>query len=329
MHCFVIFKKLPPYTGGRAPGFSEVMMNTTVVYLDKLLFGNLFIDSVLLWSAGRLSQVRARHYRILTGAFLGSVYSLSLFLPGTDFLSSFYVKFAVSLVMVLAAYGPLPPRKFALCLSFFYLVSFASGGMVMGISYFFSQGGGAGQVQNFYAVINRFFWPGLLAAILLLWAGSACLPGYFKKRQRLEDMKLAVTIYFGGRGVTVRGLIDTGNSLCDPVTGEPVVVVEHNAIRDVLPGPVREFESCAGDAIAAIERLMGTPWSGRLRLIPFQSLGSEGGILLGIRPDRVEFIRDRRIQKVEKVVIGIHGRRLNAGEEYNAIINPSLLERAI
>ncbi|MFZ5647221.1 MAG: sigma-E processing peptidase SpoIIGA [Bacillota bacterium] len=304
-------------------------MTTTVVYLDKLFFGNLLVNGVILWSAGRLSQVRARHYRILMGALLGSAYSVALFLPGADYLFSFYAKFAVSLLMVGAAFAPVPPRRFILCLSFFYAVSFALGGMVMGISYFFSHTAVPGQVNSYFKAISRHLWPGLLAGLMLLLASVAVLPRYFKNRQGIEAMKMPVTIHLNGRRVTVKGLVDTGNSLCDPVTGEPVVVVEHSAIKDVLPGPMKEADAFAGDAVSVIESMMNTPWSGRLRLIPFQSLGNDHGILLGIKPDRVEFVKDSRVQKVEKVVIGIHGRRLDAGEGYNALINPSLLERVI
>jgi stage II sporulation protein GA (sporulation sigma-E factor processing peptidase) len=123
--------------------------------------------------------------------------------------------------------------------------------------------------------------------------------------------------------------VDTGNSLCDPVSGDPVVVVEHSAISHLLPGPMQDPGVCAGDAIAVIERMIDTPWAGRLRLIPFQSLGNDRGILLGIKPDRVEIVRDSRVLKVDKVVVGVHGRSLDAGKDYNAIINPSLLDRAI
>ncbi|MCL6479462.1 MAG: sigma-E processing peptidase SpoIIGA [Peptococcaceae bacterium] len=304
-------------------------MYSSVVYLDKLFLGNLLVNGLLLWSAGRLSRIRVKYHRLLIGSSLGSLYSLAFFLPGMEQFFSFYVKIAVSLVMVAAAFAPLPPKKFGLCLSFFYLVSFAAGGMVIGFSYLVSHAGGFVQINNFLAIVNRYLWPGLLLTLLVLWAGVAVLPGYFKGRQRIEALRLPVTIYFEGRAAVVRGLVDTGNSLCDPVSGEPVVVVEHNAIRDVLPDPMKELAACTGNAIEVIERMMGTPWSSRLRLIPFHSLGSDRGILLGIKPDRVEFLRDSRIQRVDRVVIGIHGHRLDAGEEYNAIINPSLLDRAI
>lgn len=304
-------------------------MNTTVIYLDKVFIGNLLVNGLIIWAAGRLSQVRVNFYRVLIASCLGSLYSLAFFLPGADRFFTLYAKAAVSLVIMAAAFAPLPPRRFLICLAFFYLVSFATGGIVIGFSYLVSQSGGMGQISDFIAVLNAHLWPGIFLALALVWVGVAVLPGYLRGRQRIEAVKMPVTIYFNGRGVTVRGLVDTGNSLCDPVSGEPVVVVEHSAIRDVLPGPMKEPEACTGNAIGVIESMIGTPWSGRLRLIPFQSLGSDRGILLGLKPDRVEFVRDSRVQKVEKVVVGIHGRRLDSAKDYNAIINPSLLDRAI
>jgi stage II sporulation protein GA (sporulation sigma-E factor processing peptidase) len=304
-------------------------MTATVVYLDKLFIGNLLADSLILWAAGRLSQIKVKGYRIMIGSVIGSLYSLALFLPGTEYLLGFPLKFAVSLLMITASFAPLPPRKLALCTAFFYLVSFVSGGAVIGISYFLSQTGGVERITGFSAIISRHIWWGLIFAMAAIWAGVAVLPRYFKSRQGLLSMKLAMTIFLEGKGVTVRGLIDTGNSLCDPVSGEPVVVVDYSALKDLLPGPMKDSGACSADAVAMMEKMMDTSWSGRLRLIPFQSLGNDRGLLLGIKPDRVEFVWDSRKLKVEKVIIGLHGKRLDAGRDYNAIINPALLERTI
>jgi len=304
-------------------------MSVTVVYLDKLFIGNLLADSLILWAAGRLSQIRVKPYRIIIGSCIGSLYSLALFLPGTDYLLGFPVKFTVSLLMLAASFAPLPPRKLAACMAFFYLVSFVSGGAVIGISYFISQSGGVKGISGFAEVISQHSWSGFILAMAIIWVGVAVLPRYFKKRQGFLSNKLAITIFMEGQRVTVRGLIDTGSSLCDPVTGEPVVVVEHSALKDLLPVPMKDTGACTGNAISLIESMMDTSWSDRLRLIPFQSLGSDRGILLGIKPDRVEYTWDSRMLKVEKVVIGVHGKRLDAGDEYNAIINPALFELSV
>lgn len=304
-------------------------MSVAVVYLDKLFIGNLLVNYLILWVAGGLGRIQVKHFRIIISSSVGSFYSLALFLPGTEYFFTIYSKIAVSLIMLLIAFAPLPPIKFLTCMAFFYLVSFTSGGMVIGFGYFISDADWFWQIANFYEIVNRHLLPALFLVLLVLWTAVAVLPRYIKAKQGFEAMRQPITIFFDGRGVTVRGLVDTGNSLCDPVSGEPVVVVEHRAIRDLLPEPMKECEICAGDAIAVIEKMMGTPWSGRLRLIPYHSIGNDGGILLGIKPDRVEFVRDSQIHKIEKVVIGVNGRRLDAGEEYNAIINPVLFDRAV
>ena len=304
-------------------------MNTAVVYLDKVFIGNLLMNGLLLWAAGRFTQIKIKNYRIILGAGLGSLYALAFFLPGAELFYTFYMKIVVSLIMVAVAFAPVPPRRFIQCLCFFYLVSFTAGGVVIGFSYLANETGGVGPIQNFVAIVNKYLWSGLLLTLALLWASVAVLPRFFQGRQRIEAVKMLITIYFEGKGVTVRGLVDTGNSLCDPISGEPVVVVEHDAIKEVLPGPMQEQEACDGDAICVIEKMMETPWSVRLRLIPFQSLGNDRGILLGIKPDRIEFVKDSRVQRVDQVIIGIHNRNLDSARDYHAIINPSLLDRAI
>ncbi|MFZ5596352.1 MAG: sigma-E processing peptidase SpoIIGA [Bacillota bacterium] len=300
-------------------------MNTTVVYLDKFLLGNLLVDWIILWAAGRLGRIRVKYHRLLLGAIIGSLYSLALFLPGTDSLSPFYVKFVVSLVMMLAAFAPVSPRMFFACLFFFYVVSFAVGGTVIGVSYFLSQSGGIARMYNLTGLVNRYLWPVLLLALAAVWAGVDLVPGFFKGRNRFEAMKLSVTIYMEGRGITVRGLVDTGNSLRDPVTGEPVLVVEYGAIKDLLPEPMRVENAYSGNGASVIEKMAGSRWSGRIRLIPFRSLGNDSGMLLGIKPDRIEFIHESRVRKVDRVIVAIHGKKFDRGEEYNAIVNPAVL----
>ncbi|MEW6424844.1 MAG: sigma-E processing peptidase SpoIIGA, partial [Bacillota bacterium] len=54
-----------------------------VVYLDQVFLGNLLMNYLILWSAGRLSNARTCAFRLALAAGLGSLYSLLTFLPGT------------------------------------------------------------------------------------------------------------------------------------------------------------------------------------------------------------------------------------------------------
>ncbi len=303
-------------------------MNTTVVYLDKVFVGNLLVNGLILWASGRFGQVKVKKPRLLLGAGAGAAYSLLLFIPGFDWLFSFFIKILVSLIMLAIVFLPLPPRRFIRCLCFFYLISFMAGGSVIGFSQLLNRGMGVDSIGSYITIVNRFLLPGLIFALVLIWIGVELLPKYLKSRHRLEAAKIPITIYLNGKSISLKGLLDTGSSLCDPVTGDPVLVVEHDAIKEVLPVSMKNNDCCK-DAIKVIEEMAGTEWAGRLRLILFQSLGSERGLLLGIKPDKVVFVKDSKVQEVEKVVVCIHGRILDAGHDYNAIINPSMLDNAI
>ena len=75
-------------------------------------------------------------------------------------------------------------------------------------------------------------------------------------------------------------LRDSGNSLTDPFTGEPVLVAQYDAVKKLLP--------CAlprpADPAAPMTRLQAQGVG--CRLIPYHALGSSG-MLLAVRCDRV------------------------------------------
>lgn len=303
-------------------------MTLEVVYLDKIFIGNLAMNYVILWFAGKFGQVRAGRLRLLAGAGLGSLYAILMFFPGTRQYFSFYVKIVVSLLMVAAAFAPLPPRRMLVCLGFFYLGSFALGGMVMGFSYLVYQGGYFSGAKYVMEIMDRYMMPGLPLAVLCIWLVTRLIPKYMRSKIKKDSFRLPVTIHLWGKRTVVNSLVDTGNNLTDPVTGVPVMVVEYAAVRDILPEPMRLAIEKYGDGMGVVSALSQTDWTERLRLIPFRSLGNDKGLLLGIRPDRVEIESESGIKAVDRLVLAIHNSRLDPGSAYRALLHPDLLDKA-
>ena len=124
--------------------------------------------------------------------------------------------------------------------------------------------------------------PALLGlSFFLFWAAfSVFLRGSGKKQEREI---LDVEISFRGRSVRIRALRDTGNSLCDPLSGAGVMVMSPTAAEELfrpyealldLRDPA-ELLACAGETDAL---------RGQLRLIPYSAVGSKG-FLAAFRPD--------------------------------------------
>jgi stage II sporulation protein GA (sporulation sigma-E factor processing peptidase) len=301
-------------------------MGESVVYLDKVFIGNLVVNYVILRVAGHLAGVRGGRVRLLLAAGLGSLYAVLMFLPGTGDYFYFFVKIAVSLVMVGMAYAPLPPRRFMACLGFFYLGSFLLGGMVLGFSYLIYRGGYLSGAKNVLAIIDRYLWPALFLAVPVMLMAARLAPAAVRRRFAKDNLKLPVTICLWGKKVVVEGLVDTGNSLSDPISGVPVMVVEYAAVRDILPTPLNAAVELYGDSMLVVSAMAETPWNNRLRLIPFRSLGNDRGLLLGIRPDCLEIKSSRGIKRVEQTVLAIHNSSLTPGGEYSALLHPDLID---
>ncbi len=249
----------------------EEVRPVRVIYLDELCLLNFLIDLLLLYATARLGGHRARPGRLCLAAGVGAAYAAASLLPGWGWLPATAVKLAAAALMCLLAFGG--EGRLLRCTVLFLALSFSFGGMVWGLSLW--QGGGAP-----YADLR-----------LLLSAGAICLGAFLLLFGRLarhggsaRDL-LPVRLSLDGRSVTVTALLDTGNSLTDPLSGAPVLVADCEVLLPLLPpilrrGLRREDLACPA---ALLE-----PWTAagvRPRLIPYRTVGQSGGLLLALRPD--------------------------------------------
>ena len=91
---------------------------------------------------------------------------------------------------------------------------------------------------------------------------------------------MKITISVCGRKQTVTALHDTGNTLRDPVSGRPALVLERNAAEELWPPEVAVVLASPLPPEEKMARLhrMGCPV--RFTLLPFRTVGTEAGLLL-------------------------------------------------
>lgn len=306
-------------------------MNGYVVYVDQVLLGNMVMDYVILLAASRCAQIKVPNWRLWVGAVLGGLYSLVIFVPGFELFLGVSAKILVSLLMIAVTFAPQPMKKLFTCLGFFYLVSFTLGGAVLGFSYFMqSNPVFADNVREILPILSRYFWPGMAFALVTCWLGSRLWRQTVRRRLTRDLFHVPLLIRLWGRSVKVEALLDTGNQLSDPITGDPVIVVEYEVLKDLLPGPIAKLFEVEDelDFNGVIGALSGTPWASRFRLVPFQSLGQDNGMLMGFRPDRLDVLKSECPVSLNKVVVGVYRKKLNIDSTYRALLHPDLLEAA-
>lgn len=222
------------------------------VYLDVLVLLNFAVNYSLLSAVARLTGAVGSRWRLVAGAGLGAIYAGLTVLPGLNFLGGNLWRAVFLGLMAVMAFG-------------IQKGTVTKGAMLLGLSFAL---GGMAQVLGLWG-----FWPLVAAAgvvAVLCWL-------LFRGAMGHAGQLVPVSITLGGRRVELTALRDSGNTLCDPFSGEPVLVVGGQSARELL-GPL-DLRDPAG----AVAQWSG---AGQCRLIPYHALGGSG-MLLAVRCDRV------------------------------------------
>ncbi|MGB9661327.1 MAG: sigma-E processing peptidase SpoIIGA [Moorellaceae bacterium] len=304
------------------------MAGIQVIYLDMVFLVNLIMDYIILWATSRLARIAVGWWRLLAGAGLGALYSLTLFFSTGGFGLRLGAKVIFSLLMVGLTFYPAAWPKLLQAVGYFYLVSFVMGGAVLGALYLAHSFSVTAAVAGGGIWVRHlpYGWLSLAAgaALFLVYWGTL----FIKKNFWQNLLQVPVVISVNGKRRAVKALVDTGNNLRDPFSGRPVIVAEYQALRPLLPVDLQSlfFLPREPDLEKAITSLAGTPWASRVRIIPFHSLGSGSGLLLGFRPDEVVIFWEDRLIKVTDVVVGLCWRPLTPEGSYRALLHPELLQ---
>lgn len=298
------------------------------VYLDMVFLINFTMDFVILWAAAKLGRINTNFKGLILGAFVGALYAIMIFLPALSWSNTILVKILCSVIMVIVAYQPSTIRGFLKSTAYFYLISFVMGGAVLGSMYLFESNPLILETWNGIVVnaINfKTIWllAGLLIALIIgVWGAS-----YIRQNLQQGPWLVKVELKICDKNVETEALVDTGNQLTDPITKDPVMVIEHKRLVDILPQELIQMLNQRN--LPSLDELIGTlkdpTWLTRIRLIPFTSLGNPHGMLIGIKPDEV-LIQDGNKRYINKnVILGIYHLNLCSKGTYHALVHPEML----
>ena len=216
-------------------------MPTYVVYLDQVLLGSLVMNYAILWVVARFIRSDSGQARLLAAAALGSIYSAAVFIPALSGLLTLWHKALVSVLMVGISFGWRGPRNYLACLGCFYLASFTLGGAVWGFIALLQANSFEGTAAGIFRSLDRYFWYGIGLALVSFWVVGKKWPSFMRRRAAERSFGVDLVISVMGRQARVPAMVDTGNHLTDPLTGRPVIVVEYNALSDLLPAEFRSL----------------------------------------------------------------------------------------
>lgn len=250
-------------------------------YVAAVILLNILVDLMLLLTVNRMAGFPQKVGRCLLGAVIGGFYSGICMMPGLHWAGHFLCRFAALMAVGAAAYGT--DRNGIRRCMLFLLLSMALGGVVLGM--------GDGGVLSVIGG-GLLFW-------LVGWSGIGMAASTCEY--------VEVELVKGNQHEKLLALLDTGNCLRDPVSGQRVLVVDAQCGKTLL-GLTKEQLRAPVETLAS-GRIPG------LRLIPYRAVGQSVGMLLAMRMDNVKIGN-----KWVSTVVAFAPEGLGEGNTYRALM---------
>lgn len=254
------------------------------LYIDVLFLVNFLMDYILLLVTKKVLKAPVSHGRICLGALTGSLLSCLVTAVRIPYTSVKIILFytLIPAVMLLAGIKIRDIRSFFRGIIMLYI----SGFLVGGVFEYLNQYVQVGSLFFALAVASYYISSGVLKVLALLF--------------RFGETHCQVTLYSGESSCEAAAIIDTGNHLTDQVSGKAVSIISSRVAEEL--SVCRQPE--------------------KMRYIPYQTIGEDGGVLPIFSIDRM-CIAGKKEQWIEQPVVAV-SKDASFGNEYDVILNPDI-----
>lgn len=237
------------------------------------------MDLLVLYITSVILHIKIKPKRLVLSAVSGALYSLLTLYVKLSKASSVLLAILISFILIFVAFGKMKIKRFVTSTVLFYGINFALGGGISALANLF------GLWQNSRKVsINGTFdtiygnIPLWLILTLGIFCGIISLFTFKNAKKRVSSYQTEFTVSFNKKTLVLRGFADSGNFLCEPISGKPVIIVSYNSLRTLFPTEIlpllKEYST---------DLILKAPY---FRIIPTQSIGGKG-FLFGFSPDSI------------------------------------------
>ncbi|PET71666.1 sigma-E processing peptidase SpoIIGA [Bacillus sp. AFS001701] len=297
-----------------------------VIYGDLVWLLNLLMDFLIIQLTGLILKRNVSILRSLLGALLGSIVVLMTFTPYAYVFGSPFMKILLSFFIVFFAFGRQRIITFLQLLSIFYFSTFILGGALLGLHYLFATNESNLTNSSFYGdPVSWYFVIGMLP-IVIFYARKSINQISFTK-WKLNEM-YEMEIVWRNTSIKIRGLMDSGNSLHEPLSRKPVIILDCSTSDYGLPIElvklVRDSENTLHntEALDVLSFFQGT-------YIPYKSIGQSNQFLVAIKPTVVKLKINGKWYSSSSVLVGLSHVTLSSDNLYECILHPKMMQGTI
>ncbi|ATD54891.1 sigma-E processing peptidase SpoIIGA [Clostridium chauvoei] len=265
-----------------------------VVYVDVVFIENFIVNLFLLLITMKLLRFEYRK-SIYVGAVLGGLYTLALFIK-IPVLTSLVGKILVALIMIM-----LTVKKRTLGTIIKAVITFFIGSFTLcGICFTFSL------MQNQYSIskdfiISNYSIKYIIVSIMILYIVIVRIVDYLRERALIKNLLYDIEFSYNEKKVCLKGFLDTGNELREPVTNLPCIIVE-NELIDTMNIPDE-----------------------KAYYISYSTIG-EDGKLKGFKGEKIKVRQQNEDWRtIDAIICSCKNNKLSKENEFNALLSRGII----
>lgn len=266
------------------------------VYIDVLFLENLMMDSLLLLSVRNIQKLSVGCLRVFIGAMAGAILTCIVVLVNLPMILKYLISY-VFIAGVMVSVGLKQRTLFLILRSevLLYVVAMFYGGVM----YF---------ILPYIRIVSLFYVTAVVVyfVVNLFWK---ILSGAVKQYKNV----CKVTIFTTKGIFQMQALADTGNGLMDPVTGEPVCVLDEKTARHILGV---QNNICN-------EEVTESQFENRVRYIVYRTIAGED--IMPVVRVRKMIIYASEKKVIQEPLIGICKEPVSERHLYQMLLNPDIL----
>jgi len=289
----------------------------TTVYADLLFLINFSMDFLCFYITASLLHRKMSLLRGIIAAALGGVYAVYALLADFTIILSVFIDIGVCVLMCAIVFCKKGKKlgEVILTSAVYFAVSAALGGLMSAI----------------FSLLNRINLPfeiikqdsdgvsvwafAIIAAISGL---ITAIGGKFFKKSAMQKTA-GVEIVYKGKSVRTEAICDSGNLLCEPVSGKPVIVVDIEVIKKMLPSDFVKFVIGENSACYVPNT------RDKIFIIPAKT-ATGNGLLYAFTPDKIRiYPSEGKKEPYEVDALFAPSSIMNTADGYSALLPNELL----
>lgn len=286
------------------------------IYLDLIFLENFIMNTIILYATKIILKTKANCSKIFLSSIIGSIYTIILYTTELKIYTSIISKILLSIIMVYVAFKAKNIKKLFQQVLIFYITSFIFGGFALYLIYYIKPQ--EILIRNGVYVGSYVLKTILLGGILAFIIIKICTQ---IMKNKSKSLYCNIEINIDNNIVKTKAMVDTGNLVKEPITNNPVIIVESTLLEGIIPLEIlNNLENILCGNLKNISEENQMNYIVKMRCIPFKSLGKENGMLLGIKSNEVIIEKDDENKIIKNAIIGIYDKSLTKRGEYRALI---------